>query len=321
MSQLALDKPYFLDPAKFRDPERTAKGEPRASVTLKKLETLWINTGTLCNLECRNCYIESSPSNDRLAYITTNEVAFYLDEIATHQLGTQVVGFTGGEPFLNPDMLDILELTLERGFEVLLLTNATKPMLRPRVKKGLLALRAAYGHQLMLRVSIDHFDLTWHEAERGAETFEPVVKGLQWLTEQGFHVDIAGRLFAGDDEMTMRQGYAALFAERGIALDAMAKQTLVLFPEMDARLDVPEITTECWQKLNVHPDTMMCASSRMIVKRKGADHPSVVACTLLPYDERFDLGHTLAQAAKTVALNHPHCAQFCVLGGASCGGS
>ncbi|MBS3786186.1 MAG: radical SAM protein [Gammaproteobacteria bacterium] len=320
MSQLAEQKPYFLDPAKFRDPECTAKGETRAAVTLQKLETLWINTGTLCNLTCRNCYIESSPSNDRLAYITTDEVALYLDEIATHQLGTQVIGFTGGEPFLNPQMLDMLELTLARGFAVLLLTNATKPMLRPRVKKGLLAMQAAYGDKLTMRVSIDHFDPVWHEAERGADTFEPVIKGLQWLTQHGFHVDIAGRLFAGDDEMAMRQGYAALFAERGIALDAMAPQTLVLFPEMDARLDVPEITTECWQKLNVHPDAMMCASSRMIVKRKGADHPSVVACTLLPYDERFDLGQTLSQAAKTVALNHPHCAQFCVLGGASCGG-
>ena len=47
---------------KFSDPQVTAKGEPRASVPLKHLDTLWLNTGTLCNLACASCYIESSPT-------------------------------------------------------------------------------------------------------------------------------------------------------------------------------------------------------------------------------------------------------------------
>ena len=93
---------------------------------------------------------------------------------------------------------------------------------------------------------------------------------------------------------------------------------LVLFPEMDADLDVPEITVHCWDILGVAPETVMCASSRMVVKRKGAAAPVVVPCTLLPYDPAFDMGPDLAGAARSVALNHPHCARFCVLGGASC---
>ena len=68
----------------------------------------------------------------------------------------------------------------------------------------------------------------------------------------------------------------------------------------------------------VSPDAMMCASSRMVVKRKGAARPVVVPCTLLPYDEAFELVHTLAESAGPVPLNHPHCARFCVLGGGSC---
>ena len=68
-----------IDEAKFRDPDVTATGEVRASVRLRKLETLWFNTGTLCNLTCANCYIESSPSNDRLAYLRADEVQAYLD--------------------------------------------------------------------------------------------------------------------------------------------------------------------------------------------------------------------------------------------------
>jgi hypothetical protein len=58
----------------------------------------------------------------------------------------------------------------------------------------------------------------------------------------------------------------------------------------------------------------------MVVKRKGAAVPAVLACTLLAYDPKFELGVTLAEASRPVALNHPHCARFCVLGGASCTG-
>ena len=87
---------------------------------------------------------------------------------------------------------------------------------------------------------------------------------------------------------------------------------------MDARVDVPEITTDCWRILNKRPDDVMCASSRMIVRRKGAAAPAVVACTLLPYDPQFELSRTLAGALSPVTLNHPHCAKFCVLGGGSC---
>jgi hypothetical protein len=62
----------------------------------------------------------------------------------------------------------------------------------------------------------------------------------------------------------------------------------------------------------------MCASSRMVVKRKGAPRPAIVACTLLAYAPEFELGTSLKEAEQEVALNHPHCAKFCVLGGASC---
>jgi hypothetical protein len=121
-----------------------------------------------------------------------------------------------------------------------------------------------------------------------------------------------------ESEEKLREGYQRLFRELGLVLDARDPASLVLFPEMDARLDVPEITTACWDILGVHPDAMMCSSSRMIVKRKGAPRPAVVACTLLPYDPQFELGPQLVDAAGAVKLNHPHCARFCVLGGGSC---
>lgn len=312
---LRKEKPG-LDPRKFRDPDITAKGERRASVALAKLETLWFNTGTLCNLTCTNCYIDSSPTNDALAYLTPGEVAAYLDEIAALGWPTREIGFTGGEPFMNPGITEMIAESLVRGFDALVLTNAMKPM--QRHKAALLALKDRYGARLTLRVSADHYSPTLHEMERGSRSWAPMKEGLAWLAANGFSIAVAGRTVWKESEEKLREGYQRLFREIGLVLDAKDPSRLVLFPEMDATIDVPEITTACWGILNVHPDAMMCASSRMIVKRKGAARPAVVACTLLPYDPQFELGASLADAAGAVKLNHPHCARFCVLGGGSC---
>ena len=307
-----------LDPRKFRDPLVTAAGEPRASDALDALRTLWFNTGTLCNITCRNCYIESSPRNDRLVYLRLAEVTSYLDEIAALGLETREIGFTGGEPFMNPEIVAILEAALVRGFRVLVLTNAMRPM--QRLKAPLRGLRDRFGEALTLRVSLDHYTPARHEEERGRASWSPTLAGLLWLADAGFSLAVAGRRQPDESEAAARAGYAALFAELGLAVDAADPARLVLFPEMDRREDVPEITERCWGILGKSPSSVMCASSRMVVKRKDAARPAVVACTLVPYDPQFELGATLAEALRPVRLNHPHCARFCVLGGASCSG-
>jgi len=308
--------PVLLDPAKFKDALLTARGEERAHVALRTLETLWFNTGTLCNLTCQNCYIESSPRNDRLAYLSAAEVTDYLDEIERDGHGTKLIGFTGGEPFMNRDLPAMLEDVLSRGLKAMVLTNAMKPM--HKVKPALLGLLARHGRNLTIRVSLDHYEQTLHEKERGARSWKPTIDGLVWLAQSGFDVHVAGRRFSEETEAEVRAGYARLFAGLGITIDAASPASLVLFPEMDSRVDVPEITTACWGILKKSPDSVMCASARMVVKRKGAARPAVVACTLLPYDPQFELGSTLAESVGAVRLNHPHCAKFCVLGGAAC---
>jgi len=303
--------------AKFRDPQVTAKGERRAAVALSALRTLWFNTGTLCNLTCANCYIESSPRNDALVYISAAEVREYLDEIARDALPVEEVGFTGGEPFMNPDMLAMLADTLQRGFQALVLTNAMRPMMRH--KDALAALNAAHPGQLTIRVSLDHYGAALHDLERGRGTFETTMQGMAWLAAEDFRVNVAGRAaFGHEPESALRQGYARLFAERDLPLDAADPVALMLFPEMDPAAEVPEITESCWGILGKSPDSVMCSSSRMVVRRRGAEHAVVLACTLLAYDPQFELGATLAEASRPVPLNHPHCAKFCVLGGAAC---
>ena len=307
-------KPAPIDAAKFFHAKSTAKGERRASVALPALTTLWINTGTLCNLSCANCYIESTPKNDRLVYITAAEVSEYLDEIGRDRLPTKLIGFTGGEPFMNPELPAMLEDVLARGFEALVLTNAMKPMRRH--EQSLILLKERFGDRLTVRVSIDHYTRELHELERGARTWQPTLDGLSWLADNGFKINVAGRLYSGEVEGIVRAGYAQLLADFGI--DAYDPVELVIFPEMDEKADVPEISESCWSVLGKSPADVMCASSRMVVKRKNAKRPTVLACTLLPYDPQFELGSTLAEASGDVMLNHPHCAKFCVLGGAAC---
>jgi MoaA/NifB/PqqE/SkfB family radical SAM enzyme len=158
-----------LDPTKFRDPFVTAKGERRAVVSLRRLRTVWFNTGTLCNLTCRNCYIESSPTNDDLVYLSTAEVAQYLDEIEREGFDTKEIGFTGGEPFMNPAFPAMLEEALRRRYQALVLTNAMRPMMK--MAQPLLALNERYPRQLVVRVSLDHYSQSLHELERGPRSW------------------------------------------------------------------------------------------------------------------------------------------------------
>ena len=303
---------------KFSDPFVTAKGEERAEVALTHPETLWFNTGTLCNIECVNCYIESSPTNDALVYITADEVAEYLDQLETRAWDVREIAFTGGEPFMNPEMIEITRRSLARGYEVLILTNAMRPMMRKSMLKGLEELNATYPGKLTLRISVDHHTARYHDEERGEGAFEKTLTGMRWLRDAGIRMAVAGRTMWNESEADSRAGYAALYEAEAFDIDARNPGITVLFPEMDETVDVPEITTACWGILNKSPDAVMCSSSRMVVKRKGAEKPAVLACTLLPYSPEFELGTTLEEAEAPVRLNHPHCAKFCVLGGASC---
>lgn len=304
--------------AKFQDPFVTAKGEERAHVALENPQTLWFNTGTLCNIECENCYILSSPTNDALVYLTADDVSDYLDQLEDRNWGVREIAFTGGEPFMNPDMVEMTRRSLERGYDVLILTNAMLPMQRKKVKDGLLALRSDYPGKLTLRISVDHWSAELHDKERGEGSFAKTLIGMEWLRDNGFIMAVAGRTVWGESDAESRKGYADFYRKNNFNIDAQNPGMTVLFPEMDEAVEVPEITTACWGILDKSPTEVMCSNSRMVVKHKGAERPSVIACTLLPYEAEFDLGHSLKEAEKPVQLNHPHCAKFCVLGGASC---
>jgi len=203
---------------KFQDPLITADGQERALVTLEAATTLWFNTGTLCNIECVNCYIESSPSNDALVYLSVTDVEKYLDQITLRNWPVREIGFTGGEPFMNPDMLAMTRHALERGFEVLILTNAMRPMMRPQIREGLRDLIETYRDKLTFRISIDHPDPDKNDAIRGAGSFAIALEGMQWLRDQNARMHVAGRTLWGESEATSRTGFAAFTPPMGLRL-------------------------------------------------------------------------------------------------------
>ncbi len=299
----------------FSNKKFTLEGLERAQVKMISLKTLWFNTGTLCNLSCENCYIESSPKNDSLVYLTLEEVKRFLNEINVLGLNTSQIGFTGGEPFMNPHIISMLKESLKQDKNILILTNAMRPMMR--FEKDLLNLKK-FCKKIFFRVSLDHFTQANHERIRGKNTWEPTIRGIKWLYNNGFSVSIASRMVWNQSEQFTRENFNNLFQNIQVQINAYSPNQLVLFPELNSNLDTPEITNKCWKILNKRPEDMMCSSSRMIIRRKDSLEASVLPCTLLTDDSKFEIGKDLKSSKKKVYLNHPHCSKFCVLGGGSC---
>ncbi len=161
--------------------EGTAGAPPE--VALRSLDTLWFQVGgTLCNLACTHCFISCSPTNHTHEMMRLEQVRRYLREAV--ELGVKEFYFTGGEPFLNPEMEAILAATLEIG-PASVLTNGL--LLDAARCTRLAALAAASPYSLDLRVSLDGYDAASNDAVRGAGTFERVLAGLRHLAAAGLN--------------------------------------------------------------------------------------------------------------------------------------
>ena len=234
----------------FLNKNFTSDGKARAYIELKNIETLWFNTGTLCNLQCNDCYIESSPTNKNLQYINLLEVKKYITEIKENHLGTKLIGLTGGEPFMNPYIVDILGYLLENKFKVLVLSNGMRPI---EIKfKKLLALPNL--NNLTIRISVDHFKKKIHESIRGSNTWKKVIKNLIWLSNNDFNLNIASKIKLGESENNLRDGFYKLFKKIKLNIDPYNKNKLIIFPIMNYHKATVEITQNCWTILNKNPE-------------------------------------------------------------------
>ena len=182
-------------------------------VALQSLDNLWFQiSGTLCNLTCHHCFISCSPTNRTFEPMAREDVLRALEE--SRDLGVKEYYFTGGEPFIHPHMVEILERTLEIG-PATVLTNGT--LLKREAVARLAAAEARSLYSLEIRVSIDSFSPESNDPIRGAGTFARAMDGVRLLIEHGFlpiitvaqtwDDDRQGEVFTGFVRVLREAGY------------------------------------------------------------------------------------------------------------------
>ncbi len=277
----------------------------------RQLKELWFHTGTVCNLRCSFCLEGSKPGDNRLNAITLDDAKPFIEEALA--LGTEQFSFTGGEPFVIPDMVKILDYALDHN-PCLVLTNATEPLLN-RLHQVAPLVRKPFP--LSFRVSLDHPDPVKHDAFRGQGNFHLSLRVMGQLHLLGFTVSIARQSAENEDEEAVNRAYVPFFKKAGLPGDTH----VVVFPEFHepgSNPDVPQITESCMTtyKTEGQRDEFMCSFSKMVVKKGGCMR--VYACTLVDDDEGYDLGGSLSEAMKIrVWLKHHRC-YTCFANGASC---
>ena len=279
----------------------TPGGEPRGYIDSQSLTELWFHTGTNCNLSCPFCLEGSKPGDNRIEFITLDDAMPFIDEAVA--LGVEKFSFTGGEPFVNPHFVDILNCALEFR-PCLVLTNGTEPL---RNRMADVVKFEDKPNPLAFRVSLDHPDPAKHDESRGKGNFRMSLQTLGLLHAEGFDVSLARLMQPDENSEAVDRSYARLLTEAGLPEDLL----IVKFPDFlrpGSIPDVPDVTENCMMSYTTAAQRAryMCSFSRMVVKKKG--RCGVYACTLVDDDEQFDLGETLRESLDVrVRLKHHRC--------------
>lgn len=288
-----------------------ATGEPRGYIQPHALRELWFHTGTACNLSCPFCLEGSRPGDGRLDRITLADAQPLIDEAVA--LGVEQLSFTGGEPFIVKDFVNILRYASTYK-SCLVLTNGTDPVLK-RLRQ--IATLAESPRPIAFRISIDYPDEARHDAARGAGSFQKSWQSLSALRELGFKVSIARQMDDDESQDDVDERFRALFVRYGLP----ETTTIVAFPDFltpGAHPRVPLITEHCMTTYHTEESrrAFMCAFSKMVIKKAG--RMRVYACTLVDDDDSYDLGGTLAESlGKRITLRHHRC-YSCFAFGSSC---
>jgi len=289
----------------------TADNMPRGYIDPHALQELWFHTGTACNLSCSFCLEGSKPGDNRLNRIKLADVTGLMTEAV--ELGVEQFSFTGGQPFIIKDFVNILSFAT--GLRpCLVLTNGTDPLLK-RLHQVAELKNSEYP--LSFRISIDWPDEQRHDAERGSGAFQQALQAITARQKLGFNVSLARQMEADENAANVD----AAFQHRVNAAGYEGDIRIVAFPDFavpNAHPDVPDVSEDCMtrhQNENSRQD-FMCAFSKMVIKTEG--RMRVYACTLVDDDERYDLGSNLRAAmGQRIMLAHHRC-YACFAFGSSC---
>ena len=291
-------------------PEPLPVSAAAPKVGLRSLDTLWFQVGgTVCNLACTHCFVSCSPTNHTHEMMTLDEVRRSLAEAA--ELGVREYYFTGGEPFLNPEMEAILEETLKVG-PANVLTNGL--LLDPARCARLKALEEASDYSLDLRISLDGYDAPTNDPIRGEGTFERILEGVRNLVEAGLNPVIT--VTEACQEAATDAGKERFFALlREMRIDRPRLKVLPVF-----RIGAEAERTgayESWQRLRAGEvpeggwDHLQCSACRMVTDQ------GVWVCPILVNEPSAKMGETLADTLGEFPLEHPAC-WTCHVYGVSC---
>lgn len=289
----------------------TRDGMPRGYIQPHTLDELWFHTGTACNLECPFCLEGSKPGDTRLDRITLADARPFLNEAV--EIGVRQFSFTGGEPFIVKDFVNILSYAANLR-PCLVLTNGTDPVLK---RLHQIETLTNTKHPISFRVSIDYPDERQHDEGRGAGSFIKALKGMQVLHGMGFNVSLARQMEPDEDSNAVDRRFRDILRHFALPDDIR----IVSFPDFDvpsAQRVVPEVTEDCMTRYQTEAARreFMCAFSKMVIKIDG--RMRVYACTLVDDDPDYDLGGTLREAdGKRIMLRHHRC-YSCFTFGSSC---
>ena len=280
------------------------------AVPLLSLDTVWFQVaGTLCNLACAHCLVSSSPTNRNHEMMTRDEVRAFLEEAVS--LGVKDYYFTGGEPFLNPDLLGILEDTLRVG-PATVLTNAT--LIRETRAAELARLLAESRYSLEIRVSLDGLTPETNDPIRGEGSFADTLGGIRELADAGLHPIItATQTWPDEDDRSLREGFHQFL--RGLGLGRPRVKVLPLFrvgrEAERGRGYKPEERLTHEHMVGFDPWLLQCSTSRMVTSR------GVYVCPILIDVPAAKMGQTLRETLRPFPLAHGAC-HTCWATGASC---
>jgi MoaA/NifB/PqqE/SkfB family radical SAM enzyme len=264
------------------------------------LDTLWFQVaGTLCNLKCTHCFISCSPTNHNHEMLTLAEVRERLREAVP--LGVREYYFTGGEPFMNPEMLPILQETLRQG-PASVLTNGL--LLTPERCQRLKALSDGSEYSLDIRISIDGYTREVNDPIRGEGTFEKILQGIRSLAESGLNPVVTVTEACG--EAASAEGRAKFLDwMRSIGLPRPRLKILSLF-----RIGAEEQRLrayESWETLKgrhltgEEAENLQCSSCRMVTSQ------GVYVCPILIEEPRARMGESLGETLRPFELAFSSC--------------
>jgi AdoMet-dependent heme synthase len=279
---------------------------PAAAAPFRDLTALWIQvTGTWCNLQCTHCINASGPREPWLPSLDAAEVRRHVREAAA--LGVKEVYFTGGEPFLHPEILPLLAFALEHA-PTTVLTNGT--LVDEAMADGLAALAAGARYSLEIRVSLDHPDRVRNDAIRGRGAFDRALRAIGRLDARGLlPILTAAGVEGGPVEDGLYERLRRLLLDAGVHKPRV--KILPLFPVgRMAGHGGGTVTAEMLQVID--PGRLQCSDSRAVAAG------GVYACPILSGLPEARLhASSLAATLTPTPLTHPACL-VCWQTGASC---